>query len=555
MSTRFKRDPLQSLVNVDRDLPKVCIVTGGNSGVGLAIAMGLAQMNARVFVACRSPHKAAKAVDYIRQTTGNSNIEFLPLDLSSLDSVRQFVELFQQRNLPLDILVNNAGIFNKRGVTREGFELIWGTNYLGHFLLTNLLLEKLKNSASSRIVMVASDLARQPQSINWDLLEKKTPINFLELYAVSKLCLLLLTQELADRFKNTSLSVNAVHPGFVQSNITIWHRLSKYLGIGLAPEQGAFSALFCATSADLEGISSKFFDSQACEIELPKLAQSKELSQELWERSLIWTGLNSRKSTIIGDYKAEDQIFGAYSLALQSNEIDELSKIIFEKVLPKAPRKILVNSLIKSLLKLKFGSIILLLIQLWKKEFYMERHLDCDAILKLCQDEKLLAKVKEHLGENMVLWRSEIWANYPSQQLIPLWHQDSYPKLLKGEGKSINAYIALTEVNEFNGFRYIPNQYQKEDNCLVKMSDPFSGNYFFEIKDDVENKALPVVLHPGQFVLFSDRLIHQSVRNTSGQVRLSLTLRFTQPNVKFLPGYSPIYNPVVNIFNQKKSAN
>lgn len=540
---------------MNRDLPKVCIVTGGNSGVGLMIAVGLAKTNAHVFIACRSTNKAAKAVDYIRQTTGNSNIEFLPLELSSLDSVRKFVELFQQRNLPLDILVNNAGIFNKRGVTREGFELIWGTNYLGHFLLTNLLLEKLKKSASSRIVMVASDLVRQPKSINWDLVEKKTPINFLELYAVSKLCLLLLTKELAKKFNNTSLSVNAVHPGFVQSNITIWHRLSKYLGVGLAPEQGACSALFCATSADLEGISGKFFDSKAREIELPRLAQSKVLSQELWERSLIWTGLNSRKSTITADYDAEDQIFGAYSLALQSTEIEDLTKTIFEKVLPKAPNKLLKNSLFKSLLTLEFGSIILLLVQLWKKEFYLERNLDSNAVIKLCQDEKLLEKIKEHLGENIVLWRSEIWANYPSQQLIPLWHQDSYPKLLKGEGKSINAYIALTEVNEFNGFQYIPNKYQKEDNCFVKMSDPFSGNYFFEINDDVENKALPVVLRPGQFVLFSDKLVHQSVRNTSGQVRLSLTLRFTQPNVKVLPGYSPIYNPVVNIFNQKKIAN
>ncbi|MGK7955023.1 MAG: SDR family NAD(P)-dependent oxidoreductase [Crocosphaera sp.] len=534
---------------------KVCIVTGGNSGVGLMTAVGLAKTNAHVFIACRSTDKATKAVDYIRKTTRNVNVEFLPLDLSSFESIRKFVELFEKRNLNLDILVNNAGIFNKRGVTREGFELIWGTNYLGHFLLTNLLLEKLQNSASSRIIMVASDLATQPQSIKWDLLEKKTPLNFLEVYAVSKLCLLLLTAKLTNKFSRTGLTVNAVHPGFVQSNITIWHRLSQYLGIGLSPEEGAFSPLFCATSPDLDGISGKFFDSKTQEIPLPSLAQSKEKIEELWERSLIWTGLNSHKSFMTADYHAEDGIFGVYPLDLKITEIESLRQNIFEKILPKAPTKLLIKSLLKSLITLKLGSIILLFIELWKKEFYMERHLDSDAIKKLYQDEKLLEKLREHLGENIVLWRSEIWANYPSHPLIPLWHQYSYPKLFEGEGKSINVYIALTEVNEFNGFRYIPSRYIKDENCCVKMSDPFSGNHFFEIQDDIAEKALPVILRSGEFILFSDDLIHQSVRNISGQVRLSLTLRFVQSKVRVLGGYSPIYDPTVNIINQKKITN
>ncbi|MBP0017318.1 MAG: SDR family NAD(P)-dependent oxidoreductase [Cyanobacteria bacterium SBLK] len=531
----------------ERDRQKVCIVTGGNSGVGLMTAVGLAKMNARVFIACRSPNKGAKAVDFIRKTTGNLQIECLPLDLASLDSVRRFVELFQTRNLPLDILVNNAGIFNNRGITKEGFELIWGTNYLGHFLLTYLLLENLKKSASGRIIMVASDLAKQPKSIHWDLVEKKTPMNFLQLYAISKLCLLLLVRELSEKCQDSSLSISAIHPGFVQSNITIWHRLSKYIGIGVSPEQGAYSALFCATSAHLEGISGKFFDRKAREIELPKLAQSQILSQELWERSLEWTGLNNGKSKIINNYDSEDEIFGSYSLALQQNEVDNLRKNISENVLPKAPHHILINSFFKSFIQLKFGSIFLLLMQLWKKEFYMERHLDSNAVLKLCQNEKLLEKVREHLGKNIVLWRSEIWMSYPSQQLIPLWHQDSYPKLLKGYGKSINAYVALTEVNELNGFQYISKKYQKEDNCCVTMSDPFSGNHFFKIDNDLEKKALSVVLHPGEFILFSDRLVHRSLRNTSGRVRLSLTLRFTQSCVRILPGYSPIYKPEIEM--------
>jgi len=526
---------------------KVCIITGGSSGVGLAIALGLTKSNpnAHVFITSRSKNRGLKVVEKIRKKSNNPNIEFLQLDLSSLESVRNFVDCFQQKQLPLDILVNNAGIFDKRGVTKEGFELIWGTNYLGHFLLTNLLLEKLQNSNSGRIVMVSSDLV-QVRSVNWNLLERKTPFNFLELYKISKLCLLLFTLKLASKFKNTDLAINAVHPGFVRSNISFGHQLSKLLKIGFTPEEGAKPALFCATYPDLHGISGKFFDNKLQEMRLPKLTESKELIEELWERSLIWSGVNSKKSSFQPKYSPEDDIFGAYSLS-SSDNIDEFVDKIFQKVLPNPPFKILFNSFLKSFLNFKIGSIFLLLIEFSKKEYYMERHLDSDLILNLCHDAKILEKVKEYLGHNVILWRSEIWANYPSKELIPIWHQDSYPNLLKGDGKTINVYIALTEVNEFNGFKYIPSKYQKNADCVVKMSDPFSGNNFFNIVPEIEQEALPVVLRPGEFVLFSDKLIHRSIRNTSGQVRLSLTLRFAQSKVQVLQGYSPVQNPVLKV--------
>jgi ectoine hydroxylase-related dioxygenase (phytanoyl-CoA dioxygenase family) len=169
----------------------------------------------------------------------------------------------------------------------------------------------------------------------------------------------------------------------------------------------------------------------------------------------------------------------------------------------------------------------------------MERHLDSDAVSSLCQDEKLLQKLKEYLGEEFVLWRSEIWANYPSQQLIPFWHQDSYPKLLQGTGKTINIYMALTEVNGCNGFEYIPASKLTHD-VSVKMTDPFSGNCFFELTEELERQAVPVVLRPGEFVLFTDQLIHRSIRNTTGKVRLALTLRVTEPNVRIVSSYSTV---------------
>ena len=523
---------------------KACIVTGGNSGIGLMTAVGLANLDHHVFIACRSAAKGVRAVNYISSRTGNPHVEFLPLDLSSLNSVRDFVQLFKKKQLPLHILVNNAGVFNARGTTQEGFELIWGINYLGHFLLTNLLLEKLKSSESGRIIMVSSDLGLRPTSIKWNLLVKKTPLNFIELYAVSKLCLLLLTTELARRLSDTNVTVNAVHPGFVQSNITLGHRLSKYLGLGLSSQDGAFSSLTCATSDAFAGVSGRFFGHRGKEIRLPLLAKDAELMKQLWNRSWTWTGCDTQKNTASTQHHAAG-IWGPYSLALNTAEIDAIAKTVFKDVLPKPPRRFLLLRLLGFLGKFQLGSCLILLIQCLKKEFHMERHLDSDAVRALCQDENLIQKLKEHLEKELILWRSEFWVNYPSQQLIPFWHQDSYPKLLQGTGKTINVYIALTEVNARNGFEYIPSS-QAQD-VLMKKTDPFSGNHFLKLTENLEQQAVPVILRPGEFVLFTEELIHRSVRNTSGQVRLALTLRVTEPSVRIVPSYNPNYGGTMEL--------
>ena len=139
--------------------PQICLVTGGTSGIGLMTALELVKQGNHVFIACRSEQKAQQAINYIIAQTNQGKVEFLPLDLASLDSIRFCVNLFLERQLPLNILINNAGIFNQSGTTQEGFELIWGTNYLGHFLLTYLLLDKLKASAASQILFIASDMA------------------------------------------------------------------------------------------------------------------------------------------------------------------------------------------------------------------------------------------------------------------------------------------------------------------------------------------------------------------------------------------------------------
>lgn len=513
----------------------VSLVTGGNSGVGLMTALGLARRGYHVFIACRSAAKAAKAIAYIRQQSGNQNVEFLPLDLASLASVRRCVQEFEQRSLPLHVLINNAGIFHKRGTTQEGFERIWGTNYLGHFLLTQLLLDKLQQSEPSRIVMVASDLALRPQGIPWHLLVEKTPLNFLELYAVSKFCLLLFTLELARELKPTQVTVNAVHPGFVRSNITLGHQLSRLLGLGLSPEEGAYSSLFCATSPEMLGRSGQFLDSKAQPFSLPDVAQDRQLAQTLMQKSLLWTGCNSALPTAINPQKYQ-HILGIHNLDLTAAEITKITQEIFTKVLPKSPQN-LTNPL-KLLRQGRVGSASLAAIQLWKREFYMERHLDSDAVWRLCQDKKLLEVLRNHLGEDIILWRSELWANYPGQKLIPLWHQDSYPKLIAQNSKTVHVYIALTEVTALNGFEFLDINSDR-DSVKIQATDPFSGSPFFEVPTELADQAIPVVLKPGQFIIFSDQLIHRSVRNLSGKVRLSLTLRIARADAKITPGYSP----------------
>jgi Protein involved in biosynthesis of mitomycin antibiotics/polyketide fumonisin len=125
-----------------------------------------------------------------------------------------------------------------------------------------------------------------------------------------------------------------------------------------------------------------------------------------------------------------------------------------------------------------------------------------------------------------------------------VWHHDAYPRLLQGEGRSVNAYIALSDVDETNGFEYLPASLRAGRQLNVVNMDPFSGNQFFAVPPDLEKRAVPVRLRAGQFVLFSDQLVHRSVRNTNGRTRVALTLRVAPPSLRILRGYSPRYGPI-----------
>jgi NAD(P)-dependent dehydrogenase (short-subunit alcohol dehydrogenase family) len=266
------------------------MVTGGNTGIGRATAAGLARRGGRVYVACRSPEKGRQAVADIVAATGNDAIAFLPLDLADLASVRKCAEEFLALGEPLHVLINNAGVAGPRGVTRDGFELAFGVNHLGHFALTTALLDRLASSAPARAVTVASDAHYQARGVDFEAVRRPTAsITGLPEYAVSKLCNVLFSQELARRVQGQGITTYALHPGVVASDI--WRRvpwpvrpLIKLRMI--SPEEGARTSLYCATSGSVAEASGRFYD-DSHERE-PSQVATPDLARVLWEHSQAW---------------------------------------------------------------------------------------------------------------------------------------------------------------------------------------------------------------------------------------------------------------------------
>jgi retinol dehydrogenase 12 len=270
---------------------EVAAVTGANTGIGRATAEGLARDGWRVYVACRSASKGEAAVASIKAATGSDAVFLLPLDLADLASVRSCAAAFLARGEPLHLLVNNAGIGGARGVTKQGFELLFGVNHLGHFLLTQLLLDRLISSAPARVVTVSSDSHYSARGIDFDALRRPARgITGMHEYAVSKLCNVLFSQELARRTAGKEVHSYALHPGVVASDI--WRRvpwpvrplLTRRM---LSVTQGAKTSLYCATSPEVAADSGLFYDS--CALRDPSPVATPELGRELWQRSEAWT--------------------------------------------------------------------------------------------------------------------------------------------------------------------------------------------------------------------------------------------------------------------------
>ena len=199
---------------------KTVIITGGNTGIGKETAIDLARRGARVILACRSPEKAEAAVKEVRAKSGNDNVVFRRLDLASFESIRQFASQILQEEPRIDILINNSGVMGcPYQKTKDGFEMQFGVNHLGHFLLTHLLLDRLKEASTARIVNVSSVAHTFVNGINFDDLNSEKSYTTHSAYFRSKLANVLFTRSLAKRLVGTSVTANSLHPGSVRTEL------------------------------------------------------------------------------------------------------------------------------------------------------------------------------------------------------------------------------------------------------------------------------------------------------------------------------------------------
>ena len=275
---------------------KICLITGATSGIGQAAAMGLAGKGATVIVAGRSEQRCQNTVTHIKSETGNQNVDFLLADLSVQAGVRALAADFKSLYDHLDVLVNNAGaIFFRRRVSADGIEMTFALNHLAYFMLTNLLLENLKAATHARIVNVSSS-SHWGQQLDFENLELNRGYRAMKAYGRSKLANLYFTYELARRLAGTSVTVNAMHPGLVRTNIGgnngwIVRLLLPFIHLrSLTPAQGASTAIYLASSPDVETVSGKFFVRER-DVPSDQVSYDESVAARLWQVSAKMTGL------------------------------------------------------------------------------------------------------------------------------------------------------------------------------------------------------------------------------------------------------------------------
>jgi NAD(P)-dependent dehydrogenase (short-subunit alcohol dehydrogenase family) len=274
---------------------KTCLVTGATSGIGRVTALELARLGAAVVVVGRADAKSAAVVREIKQETGNPEVRYVLADLSSQQEIRQLADRVTELYPRLDVLVNNAGAINLfRQLSLDGIELTLALNHLNYFLLTNLLLDMLKANTPSRIVNVSSS-AHRGASIDFDDLQSQAGYRGFHVYARSKLANLLFTYELARRLEGTGVTSNALHPGLVATNLLsnngFFGKLCNF-GLrvkGISKEKGADTAIYLATSPEVEGITGQYFE-QRRPIRSSGPSYDVDAAARLWRVS---TGLTS----------------------------------------------------------------------------------------------------------------------------------------------------------------------------------------------------------------------------------------------------------------------
>jgi len=271
----------------------VTVVTGPTSGIGRATAFALAKNPGTLVLACRDIEKGKAVHNEILQRNPGARVEILPVDLARLRSVREFAATLTARHPRVHVLVNNAGIFMRtRHTTEDGFERVFQVNYLAHFLLTSLLLPSLRSAAPSRIVNVSSE-AHRGATIDFDDLQGEKGFSGWQAYGRSKLEQILFTHELARRLDGTGVSVNALHPGVIRTNLGRGE-FPKAFAIALAfmkgPEKGARTSVHVATSAAVEGVSGRYFKNSH-EARSSPVSYDDADARRLWDVSEALLGL------------------------------------------------------------------------------------------------------------------------------------------------------------------------------------------------------------------------------------------------------------------------
>lgn len=282
---------------------KTVIVTGATNGIGEITALELARQGAEVVVVSRSNAKLENTVNKIKSETGNQDVSYIQGDLSSLAEIRQVADEFLQTHNRLDVLVNNAGAyFSNRQESVDGNEMTFALNHLNYFLLTNLLLDVLKQTAQetgdARIVNVSS-AAHSGSKVNFDDIQANNGYSGFGRYGESKLMNLLFTYELAQQLEGTNVTANALHPGFVNTGFGMnnggW--MSKILGVlqsvvAISPEKGAETNIYLASSPKVRGISGKYWDKKA-QKKSSDASHDTQAQKRLWQISEDLVGMRS----------------------------------------------------------------------------------------------------------------------------------------------------------------------------------------------------------------------------------------------------------------------
>jgi NAD(P)-dependent dehydrogenase (short-subunit alcohol dehydrogenase family) len=272
---------------------KICLITGGNAGIGLATAIGLAQLGGHVVIVSRDKSRGETAVTQIKHAAHTDEVDLLVADLSSQAQIRQLAAQFQERYARLHILINNAGIIPRtRQVSEDGFEMQFAVNHLAYFLLTNLLLDRLIASAPARIVNVSS-MVHDWATLDFADLQNERGYGATAVYGQTKLMNVLFTNELARRLAGTGVTANSLHPGVIPTKLN-----ANYMGRNgptasmTQLQRGAETSIFLAASPEVEGMTGMYFANRRAQ-RSSQITYDEAVAKKLWQISAEMTGLDA----------------------------------------------------------------------------------------------------------------------------------------------------------------------------------------------------------------------------------------------------------------------